>query len=141
MIKLSQEEVLLFIKSYQVYRDDHQLQFFFEKLKPYFELRKFNDPHKVLTPSDFENLAFQAFWKAVLKYDESKGDKPISWIYYIVRQTILREINSVKKNSQNCYNSAMGADFDIENFEDDVLYHETFHIDEKFINEIHKNIL
>jgi hypothetical protein len=135
---ITNEDLLLFIENYKKSPSDCELQFYFKKIKKYFGLKNFHDKHGVFEESDIEIIAFESFWKAILKFDQNRWDNALGWVYHIVKQGVIREINKTDKEGKNTCNSRMDPNLEIENLEEYVFDSGEIKIDERFIEDIHR---
>lgn len=103
-----------FIRKYQVEPNDKELVENFNAIKRFLRLGTYNDPSGVLLYSDMEALALEGFWKAVTKYDETRWNNAIGWCFYLVRQTILREIKNTYSSDKTFINSHMAKDLEMD---------------------------
>lgn len=140
MITITNEELTLFINEFKKNPSSHQLEFYFSKMKPLFKLNEFKDPNGILEPCDIEGFALEGFWVAIKKFDESRWEKSVSWVCYLVRQTILREIKREWRHGRLNINSHMDPNLDINSFNLESDINSVECVNEKFtidINRLH----
>jgi hypothetical protein len=132
-------ELIAFIDRYRAEgASNAELYGYFKKVKNFLKLRQYNDVTGILTVADFESFAYIAYLKALEKYNKERWANPIGWIYYLVRQSLLKEIRKLNKKDKTFINSHMNPKLDVEAMEDNDFYEEHMVVDTRqyYLNDV-----
>lgn len=135
---ITDEELTLFIEDFKKNPTDGQLEFYFKKIKPMFKLNEFKDPSGILEPSDIESFALEGFWIAVKKFNKNRWEKSLTWVCYLVRQKILREIKREGRRGKLSINSHMDPNLNMNVLSIKTDYDQSTQVHEKFVTDVNR---